>query len=71
MGKLDSLLGCLVLALEHGRSDDALYDPYFPDIAVMARVMVQRVRNALDSVTLTHRLLASPDDEAGGRERAV
>ena len=24
LGKLDSLLGCLVLALEHGRSDDGL-----------------------------------------------
>jgi hypothetical protein len=59
LAKLDSLLACLAISLEYGDKEDE-YGPYYSDIAELARGIVQRVMNALDSMTLTNLLRQTP-----------
>lgn len=53
--KADSLLGCLVLAMEY--ETDAVSGPHYPDVAQIARELVQKSIDGLDSLTLRQRML--------------
>ncbi|HEY3852020.1 MAG TPA: hypothetical protein VGL87_13670 [Steroidobacteraceae bacterium] len=48
--KADSLLGCLVIAMEY--EADAVSGPHYPDVAQIARELVQKSIDGLDSLTL-------------------
>jgi hypothetical protein len=50
LSRTESLLGCLQIAMEHG--DDTRQDPYYPDVAQIAREMVKKTINALDPIRL-------------------
>jgi hypothetical protein len=50
LSRTESLLGCLAIAMEYG--DVSHEGPYYPDVAVMARQMVRKSINALDSINL-------------------
>lgn len=52
--KADSLLGCLVLAMEY--ETDAVSGPHYPDVAQIARELVQKSIDGLDSLTLQQRV---------------
>ena len=55
LSQLDSLLGCLTIAMEYdGNSEDA---PYFPDVARQARTLLKKSLRALDCATLKTRIL--------------
>src|ERR1700679_4170725 len=49
--RADSLLGCLVIAMEY-ETDDSVNGPHYPDVAQVARELVQRSIDGLDSLTL-------------------
>jgi hypothetical protein len=53
LAKLDSLLGCLVIAMEYG--SEAERPPYFPDVAQMARELAQQSMRSLDPVSMRQR----------------
>jgi hypothetical protein len=53
LAKLDSLLGCLAIAMEYGSEAERL--PYFPDVAQMARELVQQSMRSLDPVAMRQR----------------
>jgi hypothetical protein len=50
LARADSLLGCLVIAMEC--EPDSVTAPYYPDVAQMARDLVRQSMNGLDSLTL-------------------
>ena len=50
LSKVESLLGCLAIAMEYGGSADR--DPYFPDVAQIACEMIRKTINALDPIYL-------------------
>ena len=50
MATLDSLLGCLVIAMQYGQ--DAERPPYYPDVAQMARELVRQSMRILDVAPL-------------------
>jgi hypothetical protein len=50
LARLDSLLGCLVIAMEYG--SEAERPPYFPDVAQMARELAQQSMRSLDPVAM-------------------
>ena len=50
LAKADSLLGCLAVSLEYG--PDPMTGPYHSDVAELARDLVRKVFNGLDSLTL-------------------
>jgi hypothetical protein len=54
LAKAESLLGCLIIAMEYGDSES--HEPYYPDVAEAALELVRRSINGLDSVTLQRRL---------------
>jgi|HubBroStandDraft_2_1064218.scaffolds.fasta_scaffold388020_1 hypothetical protein len=51
LSRADSILGCLVIALEYGSDADAGC-PYYPDVARVARELVRTSINGLDSLHL-------------------
>jgi len=53
--KADSLLGCLVIAMEY--ETDSVNGPYYPDVAQIARELVQKSIDGLDSLTLEQLVL--------------
>ena len=55
LAKAESLLGCLVTAMEC--ESDSATAPYYPDVAQMARELVRQSINGLDSLAL-HKLLS-------------
>jgi hypothetical protein len=55
LAKAESVLGCLTIAMEYGDTDSTT-GPYYPDVAQVARDLVRRSINALDSLTLQRRL---------------
>ena len=55
LSKAASLLACLAISLEN--DVDPVDEPYFPDIARLARQLVNRSINGLDSLTLQELLL--------------
>lgn len=50
LAKADSVLGCLVIAMEYG--EDSVSAPYYPDVAQIARDLVQQSLRGLDAVNL-------------------
>jgi hypothetical protein len=59
--KVESLLGCMVVALED--RDDPLDGPYFPAVAQLARELVARSIDGLDPAVLRERLLRNKIEE--------
>ena len=55
LSKAESVLGCLVISMEY--DTDSVNKPYYPDVAQLARDMVRRSINGLDSLTLQQKLL--------------
>jgi hypothetical protein len=58
LAKADSLLGCLAISMEHGMSEheDEVAQPYYPDLARMARDLVRQSINALDPLNVQQHL---------------
>jgi hypothetical protein len=61
LAKADSVLGCLVIAMEYGT--DSIHPPYFPDVAQIARDLVQQSLQGLDAVNLPQTLRHKVKDE--------
>jgi hypothetical protein len=55
LSKADSLLGCLIIAMEY--QTEFTERPYYPDVAEIARELVKKSINALDPVLLQERML--------------
>jgi hypothetical protein len=50
LSRADSLLGCLIIAMEYGETMQK--GPYYPDVAQIAHEMVRKSISALDPVNL-------------------
>jgi hypothetical protein len=55
LAKAESVLGCLAISMEY--ENDSVNGPYYPDVAQLARELVRRSINGLDSLVLQQRLL--------------
>src|SRR3979490_1857285 len=55
LSKAESVLGCLAISMEY--ETDSVNGPYCPDVAQLAREMVRKSINGLDSLVLQQRLL--------------
>jgi hypothetical protein len=55
LSKAESLLGCLAISMEYG-GDAGDGGPYYPDVAQLARELVRKSINGLDSLNLQERL---------------
>ena len=55
LAKAESVLGCLTIAMEYADNDPTT-EPYYADVAQVARDLVRQSINALDSLTLQRRL---------------
>ena len=64
LSKAESVLGCMVISMEY--DTDSVNKPYYPDVAQLAREMVRRSINGLDSLTLQQRLLRNKIRESTG-----
>jgi hypothetical protein len=49
LSQADSMLACLIVAMEHPEEADS---PYYPDVVRHARALVRQCQQALDSVAL-------------------
>jgi hypothetical protein len=58
LSKAETLLGCLAISMEHGNWDheDEVAQPYYPDVARMARDLVRQSINALDALNVQQHL---------------
>jgi hypothetical protein len=69
LAKLDSLLGCIALAMEYDDEDDGMDmddgmdKSSYSDVAKIARKMVQKVMDGLDSLNLQRAAAASVDPD--------
>jgi hypothetical protein len=61
LSKAESLLACMVVAMEY--HTDPLAGPYYPAVAQMARELVDRSINGLDSLVLQQRLRRNKIEE--------
>jgi hypothetical protein len=50
LSRADSLLGCLIIAMEYGETTHK--GPYYPDVAQIAHKMVRKSISALDPINL-------------------
>jgi len=64
LSKADSVLGCLVTSMEYGA--ESADQPYYPDVAQLARDLVRKSINGLDSLVLQRRLLRNKVKETVG-----
>jgi hypothetical protein len=64
LSKADSVLGCLVTSMEYGT--ESTDQPYYPDVAQLARELIRKSINGLDSLVLQRRLLRNKVKETGG-----
>jgi len=65
LSKAESVLGCLVVSMEHnGDSADCADRPYYPDVAQLARELVKQSINRLDSLVLQKRLARNKIEES-------
>src|ERR1700689_3269138 len=55
LSKAESILGCLAIAMEYGSGADG-GGPYYHDVAQIARELVRKSINGLDSLRLQERL---------------
>jgi hypothetical protein len=58
----DSVLGCLMIAMEY--EADSVTGPYYPDVVGLARDLVRKSINGLDSLVLQRRLLRNKVKES-------
>jgi hypothetical protein len=58
----ESVLGCLAISMEY--EADSVTGPYYPDVAQLARELVRKSINSLDSLTLQQRLLRNKIKES-------
>jgi hypothetical protein len=58
----ESVLGCLAISMEY--EADSVTGPYYPDVAQLARELVRKSINGLDSLTLQQRLLRNKIKES-------
>jgi hypothetical protein len=68
LSKAESVLGCLVISMEY--DTDSINKPYYPDVAQLAREMVRRSINGLDSLTLQQKLLRNKIKESSNTSYA-
>ena len=61
LAKADSVLGCLVIAMEYGAESSCA--PYYPDVAQIARDLVQQSLRGLDAVNLPRSVRNKVKDE--------
>jgi hypothetical protein len=61
LSKAESLLACMVVSMEY--HTDPLTGPYYPAVAQMARELVGRSINGLDSLVLQQRLVRNKIEE--------
>jgi hypothetical protein len=64
LSRAESVLGCMAISMEYDA--DAADKPYYPDVAQLARELVKRSINGLDSLTLQQRLLRNKIKESFG-----
>jgi hypothetical protein len=62
LSKAESVLGCLAISMEYGA--DSADRPYYPDVAQLARELVKKSINGLDSFVLQQRLLQNKVKES-------
>jgi hypothetical protein len=62
LSKAESVLGCLAISMEY--ETDSVNGPYYPDVAQLAREMVRKSINSLDSLVLQQRLLRNKIKES-------
>jgi hypothetical protein len=55
LSRAESVLGCLAISMEY--EADSADRPYYPDVAQLARELVRKSINGLDSLVLQQRLL--------------
>ena len=58
----ESVLGCLAIAMEY--ETDSIKGPHYPDVAQLARELVRKSINGLDSLALQQRLLRNKVKES-------
>jgi hypothetical protein len=58
----ESVLGCLAIAMEY--ETDSVNGPYYPDVAELARELVRKSINGLDSLVLQQRVLRNKIKES-------
>jgi hypothetical protein len=61
LSKAEALLACMVVSMEY--QNDPLAGPYYPAVAQIARELVERSINGLDSLVLRQRLLRNKVEE--------
>jgi len=62
LSKAESVLGCLAISMEY--EADSVSGPYYPDVAQLARELVRKSINGLDSLVLQQRLLRNKIKES-------
>jgi hypothetical protein len=62
LSKAESVLGCLAISMEY--EADSVNGPYYPDVAQLARELVRKSINGLDSLVLQQRLLRNKIKES-------
>jgi hypothetical protein len=62
LSKAESVLGCLAIAMEY--EADSVDGPHYPDVAELARELVRKSINGLDSLVLQQRLLRNKIKES-------
>jgi hypothetical protein len=62
LSKAESVLGCLAISMEY--ETDSADGPYYPDVAQLARELVRKSINGLDSLVLQQRLLRNKIKES-------
>jgi hypothetical protein len=61
LSKVESILACMAVSMEH--ETDPLTSPCYPDLAQIARELVDRSINGLDPFVLKQRLLGNKVEE--------
>jgi len=62
LSQAESVLGCLAISMEY--EADSVSGPYYPDVAQLARELVRKSINGLDSLVLQQRLLRNKIKES-------
>jgi hypothetical protein len=68
LSRADSLLGCLIIAMEYGETMHK--GPYYPDVAQIAHEMVRKSISALDPINLPNPSRDKVKEEFSAQDRA-
>jgi hypothetical protein len=66
LSRADSLLGCLIIAMEYGETMHK--GPYYPDVAQIAHQMVRKSISALDPINLPNPSRDKVKEEFSGQD---